>query len=49
MAVVKNKSFKVVGVKDLIVVQTGDAILVADKNCADSIKKLVDLVPKELH
>jgi mannose-1-phosphate guanylyltransferase len=37
------------GVKDLIIVQTGDAILVADKNCADSIKKLVDLVPKELH
>lgn len=37
------------GVKDLIIVQTGDAILVADKNCADSIKKLVDLVPKALH
>jgi mannose-1-phosphate guanylyltransferase len=37
------------GVNDLIVVQTGDAILVADKNNADSIKKLVDLVPKSLH
>lgn len=37
------------GVNDLIVVQTPDAILVADKNCADSIKKLVDLVPKSLH
>lgn len=37
------------GVNDLIVVQTEDAILVADKNNADSIKKLVDLVPKSLH
>lgn len=37
------------GVNDLIIVQTPDAILVADKNCADSIKKLVDLVPKSLH
>ena len=37
------------GVNDLIVVQTPDAVLVADKNCADSIKKLVDLVPRSLH
>jgi mannose-1-phosphate guanylyltransferase len=37
------------GVNDLIIVQTEDAILVADKNSADSIKKLVDLVPKSLH
>lgn len=37
------------GVKDLIIVQTGDALLIADKNCADSIKQLVEKVPKELH
>jgi mannose-1-phosphate guanylyltransferase len=37
------------GVHDLIVVQTPDAVLVADKHSADSIKKLVDLVPKSLH
>ncbi len=37
------------GVHDLIVVQTPDAVLVADKHSADSIKKLVELVPKSLH
>jgi mannose-1-phosphate guanylyltransferase len=37
------------GVKDLIVVQTADALVVADRNQADAIKKLVDLVPKALH
>lgn len=37
------------GVEDLIVVQTGDAVLVARKDAADDIKKLVDVVPKELH
>ena len=37
------------GVSDLIVVQTGDALLIADKRKADDIKKLVDLVPSALH
>ncbi len=37
------------GVQDLIVVQTGDAILVASKHSADAIKKIVDMLPKELH
>jgi len=37
------------GVQDLIVVQTGDAILVAHRHSADAIKNLVDQVPKELH
>lgn len=37
------------GVQDLIIVQTDDALLVANKHSADSIKKLVDMVPKELH
>jgi mannose-1-phosphate guanylyltransferase len=37
------------GVEDLIIVQTPDAILVADRHSADAIKKLVDLVPGDLH
>lgn len=37
------------GVENLIIVQTGDALLIADRHSADAIKKLVDLVPKELH
>ncbi len=37
------------GVHDLIIVQTPDAVLVADKHSADSIKKLVEMVPKSLH
>lgn len=36
------------GVSDLIVVQTKDALLVADRNDADQIKKLVDILPEEL-
>ena len=36
------------GVSDLIVVQTEDALLVANRHDADSIKKLSALLPKEL-
>ncbi len=36
------------GVQDLIVVQAKDAILIASKSHAESIKKLVDNLPKEL-
>ncbi|MES2438308.1 MAG: mannose-1-phosphate guanylyltransferase [Verrucomicrobiota bacterium] len=36
------------GVDDLIIVQTGDALLIANRHQADSIKKLSDLLPKEL-
>lgn len=36
------------GVKDLIVVQTEDALLVADRNRADEIKNLAPLLPAEL-
>lgn len=36
------------GVDDLIVVQTPDALLVADRHQADAIKKLADLLPPEL-
>lgn len=37
------------GVKDLIIVQTGDALLIARKDAADDIKKLVAQVPPALH
>ena len=36
------------GVHNLIVVQTGDAILIADRDRADEIKKLVPELPEEL-
>lgn len=36
------------GVDDLIIVQTPDALLVANRHQADAIKKLSDLLPKEL-
>ncbi len=36
------------GVQDLIVVQSKDAILIASKSHAESIKKLVDALPQEL-
>ncbi len=36
------------GVKDLIVVQTGDSLLIANRHQADAIKKLVDLLPNNL-
>ena len=36
------------GVDDLIIVQTGDALLIANRHQADAIKKLADLLPKEL-
>lgn len=37
------------GVNDLIIVQTDDAILVANRHQADDIKKLIDKLPKNLH
>jgi mannose-1-phosphate guanylyltransferase len=36
------------GVEDLIVVQTQDALLVANRHEADAIKKLTPLLPEEL-
>ncbi len=36
------------GVSDLIVVQTGDALLIANRHQADAIKKLADILPPEL-
>ena len=45
----EGRRITLLGVQDLIVVQTGDTLMVAHKHSADAIKKLVDLVPGELH
>ena len=39
----------ILGVKDLIIVQTEDALLVADRHQADAIKKLMPELPENLH
>ena len=36
------------GVEDLIIVKTGDSILIANRHQADAIKKLSDILPKNL-
>jgi mannose-1-phosphate guanylyltransferase len=43
-----DRRVALLGVNDLIVVQTGDAILVAHRDKADDIKKLVGELPEEL-
>lgn len=43
-----DKHVALLGVENLIVVQTDDAILVAHRDQADAIKKLGDILPKEL-
>lgn len=45
----KNSRIALLGVDDLIVVQTEDAVLVANRHQADDIKKLSDQLPEELH
>ncbi|MGE9269205.1 MAG: mannose-1-phosphate guanylyltransferase, partial [Verrucomicrobiales bacterium] len=45
----KGSHVALLGVDDLIVVQTEDALLIANRHQADAIKKLSDLLPKELH
>lgn len=44
----KQTQVALLGVDDLIVVQTGDSILIANRHQADDIKKLVTKLPKEL-
>jgi mannose-1-phosphate guanylyltransferase len=44
----KGSRVALLGVDDLIVVQTDDALLIANRHQADSIKQLVDQLPKEL-
>ena len=43
-----GKRVALVGVDDLIVVDTGDSLLVTRKDCADDIKKIVAELPDEL-
>ncbi|MDF1754615.1 MAG: sugar phosphate nucleotidyltransferase [Verrucomicrobiales bacterium] len=45
---VGGKRIALLGVEDLIVVETEDSILVASRDKADDIKKLVDQLPEEL-
>ena len=44
----KKTQVALLGVNNLIVVQTGDAILIANRDKADDIKKIVTMLPKEL-
>lgn len=44
----KGSRVALLGVDDLIVVQTEDALLIANRHQADAIKKLADLLPEEL-
>jgi len=45
---VENSHVALLGVNDLIVVQTEDGLLVANRHQADGIKKLVKKLPSEL-
>lgn len=44
----QGRRIALLGVENLIVVDTGDALLVADRSAADSIKDLVKELPEEL-
>jgi mannose-1-phosphate guanylyltransferase len=43
-----NTHIALLGVDDLIVVKTNDALLIANRHQADAIKKLSDILPKNL-
>lgn len=45
----KDSKVALLGVDDLIVVQTDDALLIANRHQADAIKNLMTLLPKDLH
>ncbi len=44
-----GKKIGLLGVHDLVIVETEDAILVADKDEVERVKKLVEKMPPELH
>ena len=44
----KGTRIALLGVDDLIIVQTDDALLIANRHQADAIKKLSDILPEEL-
>ncbi|MEA3470596.1 MAG: mannose-1-phosphate guanylyltransferase [Thermodesulfobacteriota bacterium] len=43
----KDKLITLVGVKDLIVVETSDSLLICDKNASQDVKRLVEKLEKE--
>ena len=43
-----DKNVALLGVENLIVVETADAILIANRDKADDIKKIVNQLPDEL-
>ena len=45
----KNSKVALLGVDDLIVVQTDDALLIANRHQADAIKNLIPQLPEDLH
>ena len=45
----KDSKVALLGVDDLIVVQTDDALLIANRHQADAIKNLMPLLPEDLH
>lgn len=47
IAYAKNIFVAAVGVKDLIIVQTDDAVMVCDKNNAQDVKKIVDILNEQ--
>ena len=48
IAVSNGRVIALVGVKDLVVVETADAILVCHRDCVGDIKKLMPLLPKDV-
>jgi mannose-1-phosphate guanylyltransferase len=48
VAISNGRIVALVGVKDLVVVETGDAVLVCHRDCVQDIKKLLPALPKEL-
>jgi mannose-1-phosphate guanylyltransferase len=45
---INNSHIALLGVDDLIIVQTKDSLLIANRHQADAIKKLSDILPKHL-
>jgi mannose-1-phosphate guanylyltransferase len=48
IAVSNGRTIALCGVKDLVVVETADAVLVCHRDAVQNIKKIVQQLPKEL-
>jgi mannose-1-phosphate guanylyltransferase len=48
VAISNGRVIALVGVKDLVVVETADAVLVCHRDAVQDIKKLMPLLPKDL-